>query len=87
MTSKHGENYRYWRVVRVQEANMKVLQITENLSSLSTRFINDVFMDVARSERSCPGPLASRVFHSLLFGGLAYRSGEPSGAIWDCGKV
>ena len=51
MTSKHGENDRYRRIVRVQEVDMKVLQITENPSSPLARLINDLLRIVAVSEK------------------------------------
>ena len=38
-------------------------------------------------ERSCPRPLAGRLFHHLCLVGLAYRNRDPSSASWSYGRV
>ena len=55
MTSRYGQTDRYWRIVWVQEVGIKVLHITENLSSYTSRLICDPPM-MSAVERSYPKP-------------------------------
>ena len=64
----------------------KLLQIIENLSSYTKRFICDLLrMDAV--ERSYPRQLAGRLFYRLCLRSLCYRNKDASGASRDYGAV
>ena len=62
MELEHGEKDRYWCIVRVQEVRMKVLQISENLSSRTSRLINGLLW-MLRNWGKVSKPLAGRLLH------------------------
>ena len=64
----------------------KLLQIIENLSSHTNRFICDL-LGMHAFERSYLRPLAGRLFYRLCLQGLCYRDKDASGASRDYGTV
>ena len=57
----------------------KLLQIIENLSSYTSRFICDL-LGMSAVKRSWPWPLAGRLFHCLCLRGTCYPEKDASGA-------
>ena len=86
ITSKHGENECYLRVVRMQEVHISYYKLSENLVSYICRFICDL-LGMRAVEKSYPRPLAGIVFHLLCLRGLCYRDKDASGASRNYGAV
>ena len=64
----------------------KLLQSIENLSSYTNRFICDL-PGMRAVERSCPIPLAGRLFYRLCLRGLRYHDKDASGTSRDYGAL